>query len=74
MADPQTARESEASTFRIDVKLHDVLMSSDTEERSKLEPEPALTLPEPVYPQRTYGTDPTKAEYQKFFREFKPLL
>jgi MoaA/NifB/PqqE/SkfB family radical SAM enzyme len=67
MADTQTTREPEttaASSFRIDVKLHDVLMSSDAEERSKLEPEPALTLPEPVYPQRTYENEPTKDEYQ----------
>lgn len=68
MADPQTTREPETETvspFRIDGKLHDVLMSSEVEERARLEPEHALTLPEPVYPQRTYETDPTKAEYQR---------
>jgi MoaA/NifB/PqqE/SkfB family radical SAM enzyme len=56
-----------ATPYRIDVKLHEVLMEP-TRERSKLQPEgPALTLPEPVYPQREYSeeSDPTMDDYHK---------
>ena len=69
MADRTTTQEKgedTAAPFRIDVKLHDVLMDAPVEERSKLVPDgPALTLPEPVYPQRTFETELDKTEYQR---------
>ena len=55
------------SVFRIDVKLHEVLMGPEVEGRSKLVADgPALTLPEPVYPQRSYSeeTDRSETDYQ----------
>ncbi len=67
MADQATQEKGEqtAAPFRIDVKLHDVLMEAPVEERSKLVPDgPALTLPEPVYPQRTYEGELDKTAYQ----------
>ena len=70
MAEQQITREAvteTASAYRIDVNLHDVLMDPKSE-RSTLVPDgPALTLPEPVYPQREYSeeTDATLTEYQR---------
>jgi MoaA/NifB/PqqE/SkfB family radical SAM enzyme len=68
---PQTrAPESGAEaveSYRIDVKLHDVLMDPG-KKRSTLVPDgPALNLPEPVFPQRQYSeeTDATLTEYQR---------
>jgi MoaA/NifB/PqqE/SkfB family radical SAM enzyme len=70
MAEQQTTREAVSETpsaYRIDVKLHDVLMDPN-KQRSTLVPDgPALTLPEPIYPQREYSeeTDATLTEYQR---------
>lgn len=70
MADRTTTQEKgedTAAPFRIDVKLHEVLMDAPVEERSKLVPDgPALTLPEPAYPQKTYEGEFDKTEYQHF--------
>ncbi len=63
-----------ASDYRIDVKLHEVLMDdagSNRPNEKTVGAGPDLELgeglPEPVYPQRTYSdeTDPTLKEYQQ---------
>ena len=63
-----------AAPYRIDVKLHDVLMDAGTNGKHTNPPRPPgrpdegkLTLPEPVYPQRVYSDDdePTLVEYQR---------
>jgi MoaA/NifB/PqqE/SkfB family radical SAM enzyme len=62
---PRSGDES-AECYRIDIKLHDILMDPKSE-RSTLVPDgPALTLPDPEYPQREYAdeTDATLTEYQ----------
>jgi MoaA/NifB/PqqE/SkfB family radical SAM enzyme len=68
MAEQKATREAVTETaHRIDVKLHDVLMDPN-KKRSTLVPDgPALTLPEPVYPQREYSeeTDASLTEYQR---------
>jgi MoaA/NifB/PqqE/SkfB family radical SAM enzyme len=68
---PQThlpaAGTEPAEPYRIDVELHDVLMDPKSK-RSVMVPDgPALTLPEPVYPQREYSedTDATLTEYHR---------
>ncbi len=72
MAEEHTSQQTDTTTaapYRIDVKLHDILMepSGKTEAKETPQPEsPGLKLPEPVYPQRTYSeTEPTLKEYQR---------
>jgi MoaA/NifB/PqqE/SkfB family radical SAM enzyme len=69
MAERETTQQTSTETVaahRIDVKLHDILMEPQAKEAPTLKPG-GLTLPEPVYPQRTYSdeTDPTLTEYQR---------
>jgi len=68
------AAPDRASGYRVDVKLHDILMDESGPNRPNEktigkgpEPEIGEGLPEPVYPQRTYSdeTDPTQKEYQR---------
>jgi len=63
-----------ASDYRIDVKLHEVLMDDAGPNRPNEKtvgkgpgPELGEGLPEPVYPQRAYSdeTDPKLKEYQR---------
>lgn len=69
MAEQQITQETSShvdARFRIDVKLHEILMEpKQAEKRTTLQPK-GLTLPQPVYPQREYSlTDPTLTQYQK---------
>jgi MoaA/NifB/PqqE/SkfB family radical SAM enzyme len=56
------------SNFRVDVQLHDLLMNPGAKPQvppilqTKTE---ELTLPTPVYPQRSYGRDMTEREYHR---------
>ena len=72
MAEEQTTTQrtdTTASPYRIDVKLHEILMEPSGETQAKETPQPespGLKLPAPVYPQRTYSeTEPTLKEYQR---------
>jgi len=55
MADQQITQETSShvdAPFRMDVKLHEILMEpKQAEKRTTLQPK-GLTLPQPVYPQR----------------------
>jgi MoaA/NifB/PqqE/SkfB family radical SAM enzyme len=56
---PQTGTPA----FRLDVPIHQLLMSS--EQRTRLEPQ-AKTLPEPVYPRRHYPDSDQEAVLKKY--------
>ena len=70
MAEQQITQETSShvdAPFRMDVKLHEILMEpKQAEKRTTLQPK-GLTLPQPVYPQREYSheTDPTLTQYQR---------
>src|SRR3972149_3090799 len=73
--DPTPDRSSmpTAAPYRIDVKLHDVLMESSPGNGHPVSPAPQIAegagigLPTPVYPQRTYSDDddPSLVQYQR---------
>src|SRR3990172_4294809 len=62
-----------AAPYRIDVKLHDVLMEAYPANGHPASPTPKMAegagvgLPVPVYPQRTYSDDdePSLVQYQR---------
>src|SRR5688500_10344240 len=58
-----TETGTDATPFRIDQKLHQILYKAEA--RPKLEPQPEEVLPEPVYPQHPDPVEMTKREYQK---------
>lgn len=56
-------RGSDAPSFRIDKKLHQILYRQSA--RPQLEKEPEAVLPEPIYPMRPDPTEMSQREYYK---------
>lgn len=65
--DNQATPDESAQQYRIDQELHDLLMKSAVKPAvtPPVKKDDALTLPEPVYPQRKPGPDYTDREFNK---------